>query len=224
MGHGLSLVKQKGFTLIEILVAMAIIALVLGVVVGNIGTESEDTLNDSVQYFERSLRFSVDESALRNAVVRLHFQLDKNPAEFNIEYGPDEDFVLPSVKVSLVQSLEEARAIKARNKKLNQQFNRIKEFEKQNKIFPEEVRIIGVGTSTSEKLITEGEVSLYVFPTGEKDDGIIVLATESVVTGLSFNPFNNDFSTIRKSMEGDGEDPYEEQVELAREIYGEWLK
>jgi prepilin-type N-terminal cleavage/methylation domain-containing protein len=70
------LLKNQGFTVIEILVALVLITLVMAVAISDPFNSSEDLYKEA-DGLERSIRFMGDEAALRNSVVRIHFLLDK---------------------------------------------------------------------------------------------------------------------------------------------------
>ena len=92
--NSIHLNNNQGFTLIEILVALVLIALILAVSISN-PLSSRDDLEKDVNGIERALRFMSDEAALKNAVIRLHFILEGDPQQYAVEYGPSDSFILP---------------------------------------------------------------------------------------------------------------------------------
>ena len=176
---------------------------------------------------ERAVRFMSDEAVLRNAVVRLHFQLNKAPQEYSVEYGPNNSFVLPpesEFEVTTQSKEEEQKAAKAL-KDTNLKFNKVQEFQESNTEVSEYVKILGIGNSNSKRLKTTGDVSIYTFPTGEKDDALIILGNDEMIISLEINPFNQKIGKKTQKLELIGtRDINDLQAEKAKEIFETWLK
>lgn len=210
----------------EILVALVLIVLVLGLTLSDSFSPNK-ALDEEVTKIERAVRFMSDEAALRNTVIRLHFLLDKEPQEYAVEYGPSESFVLPpsdEFETTTVSKEDEEKAKKA-TKDTNLKFNRIQEFQESNQEISSDVKIIGYGSSSSKKLKTTGEVSLYAFPSGEKDDAIIILATEESIVSLAVSAFNQKIDKKTYPLDNiSNRDIKELQEDKAKEIFETWLK
>ncbi|MBC7714492.1 MAG: type II secretion system protein [Rhizobacter sp.] len=218
--------SNQGFTIIEILIALVLIISVLTLTLndpfstsGNLDKQSED--------IERGIRFIGDEAALRNAVVRFHFMLGKAPQEYAVEYGPSDSFILPpeaEFETTTVTKEEEEKAAKL-VRDTNMKFNKVKEFQDSNTEVNDGVKIMGIGSSGSQKLKTTGDVSIYAFPTGEKDDAIVILADDGKIVSLEISPFNQ--KVVKKSfkLEASGsKDILDVQTAKAKEIFETWLK
>ncbi|MEI8348483.1 MAG: prepilin-type N-terminal cleavage/methylation domain-containing protein [Pseudomonadota bacterium] len=158
---------QQGFTLLEVLISLFLIALIFAVVVVNVPTPREK-LEDTLEVLERAIRFCNDESAIRNTVVRLHLYLDKKPQEYSVEYGPNDSFIIPANKYEeqATLSMAEEEKMKAGQQKINRQFNKVAEFKDQNREIQEEVRILALGTTLSDKLQQGPEAAIYFYPSG----------------------------------------------------------
>jgi len=217
--------SQKGFTLIEILVALLLVTIVLGLVSSN-PFSSRRNLDDALNYIERAVRFSGDESAMRNSMVRLHFNLEKDPQSYAVEYGPSGGFILKISKVDPKElSTEDAKKEKKRQQSVNREFTKVKEFQESDKEMPTGVRILGVATSIQEAFLTENEASIYIYPTGEKDNAIIILSTDDEVVALTMEPFTQEFKRKYVPLDDETGDELEEKLqEVAKELYQEWLK
>lgn len=218
--------SNHGFTLIEILVAMVLIAIVLGLALpdtfntaGHLDEQSDD--------IERAIRFMSDEAALRNSVIRMHFMLGKAPQEYAIEYGPSDSFVLPpesELEPTMLTKEEQEKADKE-TKEVNMKFNKVKEFQESNKEVSENVKILGIGNSSSQKLKTTGDASIYAFPTGEKDEAIIILGNEEKIISLETNAFNQKIEKKSYNIEAaSNRDILDVQAEKAKEIFDKWEK
>ncbi|MGZ3788696.1 MAG: pilus assembly FimT family protein [Bacteriovorax sp.] len=220
--------NNQGFTLIEILVALVLIALVLGISVSG-SFSSRDSLDKDVNSIERALRFMTDEAALKNAVVRLHFILDHEPQEYAVEYGPSDSFILPpKAEFETKTETKEEEEKKAKGtKELNLKFNKVAEFQDKNTEMTGDIKIIGVATPQSEKLQTGGEVSIYAFPTGEKDDALVLVGSDEDIISLKVNAFtmkiDREMHPLGKPS-GDVKDLAELQRKKAQEIFEKWQR
>ncbi len=218
--------SNQGFTLIEILVALALIAIFMTMAVSDSFNTSAH-LDEETNNLERAIRFMSDEAALRNSVVRLHFMLDQAPQEYAIEYGPSDSFILPPVnefETKTVSKEEEEKAVKL-TKELNLKFNKIQEFQESNTEVSENVKILGIGNASSEKFISTGDVSIYSFPTGEKDEALILLANEDKVISLQVSAFNSKVERKSHPIGPVGNRELNDLLEeKAKEIFETWLK
>lgn len=219
--------NQQGFTLIEILVALLLVTLVMALAISDPFSNSQE-LTEQSDDFERAIRFVGDEAALRNSVVRIHFLLDKTPQEYAVEYGPSDSFILPpesELETTTVESKEDQAKQAKMSKEINLKFNKVQEFQESNSIIKESVRIIGIGNSQSQKLKTTGDGAIYAFPSGEKDDAIIILANEQSIISLEINAFNQKIiKNIEKLDTNEQTDLVALQNKKSKEIFEKWIK
>lgn len=172
---------------------------------------------------ERSLRLSVDESALRNVITRVNFKLDGEVQEYAVEYGPDADFVIPTalVKIDLVESLAEREARLETEKQVNKDFNRIKELSDETLKIEEPIKVLGIGTKTSGVFMPEGNPSIYVYPTGERDASFIAISTDQEIATLTTEAFT-DFIELNYYPIENGSS-FANRLEKADELFKAWL-
>ncbi len=218
--------SNQGFTVIEILIALVLITLILATAFSDSFSSSKN-LDEESDYIERAVRFMSDEAVLRNSVVRLHFLLGKAPQEYAVEYGPSTSFILPpeSETEASVQSKEEEAREAKKIKQTNMQFNKVQEFQDSNKEVSDDVKIIGIGFESSGKLKNTGDVSIYTFPTGEKDDAIIILGNDETLISLEVNPFNQKIEKKTHKLENlSNREISDLQEAKAKEIFETWLK
>lgn len=220
--------NNQGFTLIEILVALVLIALILGISISS-PFSSRNDLDKDVNGIERAIRFMSDEAALKNAVVRLHFILDKDPQEYAVEYGPSDSFILPPKPEfeTKVETKEEEDKKKKDTKNLNMKFAKVTEFQEQNTELTSGIKVIGIATPQSEKLQTKGEVSLYAFPTGEKDEALVLVGSDEDIISLKVDAFSmkieRETHPLGKPTSGE-KDLAELQMKKAQEIFEKWMR
>lgn len=217
--------NQSGFSLIEILVAMFLMTMVFTFVTSFNFTKRQ-ALEEGLNKLERAVRFGTGEAAIRNVMVRMHFLLDKEEQEWALEYGPNDRFVLPAKnEASAVTTLKDEEEEDSAQKKMNSQFNKLQEFANANETFPYGVRVVSVSSGTDEKPVEEGEPSLFLYPTGEKDDGFIVLGNEDEVVALEIAAFSPDIRRKYLTLpEGNDEDLRERQTRAGMELFEEWKK
>lgn len=220
------LVDEKGFTVIEILIALVLIVSILGIVLSDPFSNSGD-LDLESDNIERAIRFMTDEAALRNSVTRIHFLLDKSPQEYAVEFGPNDSFILPpesESQKSIITKEEEEKEAKL-TKSTNLKFNKIREFQDSNIEIHESVKIIGVADAVSLKLKKIKDASLYAFPSGERDESLVILSNEERMIALIINPFNKKIEKKTYSLSGvNAKNISEVQSDKAKEIFETWLK
>lgn len=176
--------------------------------------------------FERAVRFSHDESILRNRIIRLLIRFDGEAQNFTVEYGPDSDFVLPaqfltdSEQAELLNDEELAK----KRKEIDKAFSKVEEFQEEPQEINDMVRIIGVGSSLTNSLELSEGANLFFYPSGEKDAAIIIIATDEEIGTLEIEPFTMDFKREFYRIEGDTGDILEFQLQRAKALYEEWLK
>ncbi|MFN8370858.1 MAG: prepilin-type N-terminal cleavage/methylation domain-containing protein [Bacteriovoracaceae bacterium] len=222
--------RNQGFTLIELLVTLFLVATLFFFAL-NVDHSSRDKLEGILDRIESSLRFTVNEAILRNAIVRMNFNLELEKSSYAVEYSNSSAFVLPEFDKLLSQekgSLKEQKKVNKLKDKIDQKFNKVNEMESdESKEITKPFRIIGVGTSVTDKLVTEGNISIYVYPTGERDSGIIIIGNDQEVVGLSIEPFTGEFKReyvkIKSDEIKDGKkDLVEIQEGIAEELFRNW--
>lgn len=221
--------REGGFSLLEILVALFLMTLVFSFVT-NVNFTERQALDDITNNLERAIRYSINETAIRNVVIRLHFKLGQDGSgtqEYKVEYGPSGNFVLPAPRESSTVVLSEAeeKALEQETKQLNKKFNRVRELFDETPKFPKSVRLIAVGTKKNKEFYQGQEAALYFYPNGEKDEGIILFGTEAEVIGLAIPAFTFDLEKIVRPLADNPSDELpERQDKLAKEIFEEWLR
>jgi prepilin-type N-terminal cleavage/methylation domain-containing protein len=216
--------SDQGFSLIEILVALVLAALIFLVVPSSDNVQKHRNLQTALDDLDRSVRFAGNEAVLRNSVVRLKISLDKKPTEYTVEFGPTGNFPLPDLNEKSSMSLQEEKIEKEKKANLNKQFNKVDEFEDIKHKFSDNVEVLGMATTTTKNLIKEGDAHLYFYPTGEKDGGIIILSTDEEMAYIEIAPFLSETNIVFKPLNTSSVAKLEDILQTRMdEVYKEWL-
>jgi len=187
--------NHHGFSLIEIMVALLLAAIIFIAVPTGDMSNKHRALQNAIDDFDRSVRFASNESVLRNRLVRLRVDLEKDPLEYVVEYGPGENLVLPDHsedKATDSLSLEEQKVAMEESKKLDGQFTKVEEFEDIRREFNHDISFVGLVSTIQKDVMKEGQAILYFYPTGERDGGLIFLSTDQEMGWLEIEPFQNE--------------------------------
>jgi hypothetical protein len=211
-------------------VALTLAALAITLVVSDNSSTPHSKIERTFENFERAVRFSRDEAVLRNRIIRLLIKIGEGGegSSFSVEYGPDKDFVIPTQFLKDLDndsSLDEDE-IEKRKKKLNGQFNKVQEFQEEPEVINDQISLIGVGSTLFTTFISEGEASIFFYPTGEKDGAYIVIGNEEEIASLSIEPFTMDFERSYFPIENSEniDDLFEFHTTQGRSLYEKWVK
>jgi prepilin-type N-terminal cleavage/methylation domain-containing protein len=199
--------NKKGFSLIEILVALTLGAGLYGLYQQS-GNDNRKKLEESINNLERAIRFSLDEATLRNTIG--HFVL------------PPQEAIVSNLSSSENDEKEKAKKVKSA---LDRKFSKVSDYSDRTLTIQWPIKLIGVGTTHSKVFITDSEASIYVFQTGEKDSGIIILGSEEELAVLALDPFTLDFKKSFHKMNISAptiEEFEEKRIEMATQLFKEW--
>lgn len=217
---------HEGFSLIEILVALVLAALVFLAIPSGDVAEKHRKLRTAIDDIDRATRFASNEATLRNTVVRLRISLDKSPVEYLVEFGPPGNLPLPDmVDDKPNKSLKEEKDAQDKTSALDKQFNKVDEFEDiKHEIHPD-VTILGVGSSSQKKLMNKGEANLYFYPTGEKDAGLVFFSTTEEMAFLEIEPFLAETSQVFEKLPTGRSAKLEDILQTRMdEVFKEWME
>lgn len=216
---------QQGFSIIEILMALSLLVVVFTLIPYTATETDRNRIESALQKINRSIRFSVNESILRNVIVRLRFDLETEPVEYSVEYGESATMTLPMAKDLSRLSVREREIEKEKLNRLDGFFTKVEEFQNSNEPLPDGIFINAFGTTYYPTLLYEGQVSIYMYPTGEKDNTIIILNSSTEIATLKIPAFEERTYTdfiVFNEFELDNFDSTLEQK--SKELYTAWLK
>ena len=182
--------SQKGFSLIEILVAMALVSIILLIAVGTDFSDRK-SLDQILDKYERVIRFSSDEAILKNNFVRMNLNIDKDDGQhLSLEYSDDKNFVidLELARRESSESESDKELREEKEKEQNSSFSNVPEFEAEDFELPGNVVLLGSGSELTENFITSGKTQIYFYPNGQKDASIIIFATSDELATLEVEP------------------------------------
>ena len=216
--------SSQGLSLIEILVALSIGSLLVYVSLTNPGKSEESELERAMDLIEKLTNFSINESILRNRVTRVHFDLTDEKAKIKVEYSKENQFTLPDIAKHDGKDLstKERESKKKLENKLNSGFSEIDEFESEQLDLPDGVRILGIATSLRPIMIIDGKISIYTYPSGERDRALMIFSIFEHIATLTIEPYTGEFKRdyIEVSAKDDLEKEYEDALE---KLLTEWL-
>lgn len=217
--------KSDGFSLIEILISLFLIALIFFAIPSSFTNTETQILGTTVDDFQRAIRFSSQEAILRNSIVRLKIDLDKTPQEYSVEYGPKDAFVLPEFTDETSQSLADDETNKKKNTDLDSKFAKVPEFEDTSRPLDENIKILGIATSYRNSLLKNAIASIYFYPSGERDSALIIMGSSIEIAALDIEPYSDKINSIFKPIDisASNQDPEDLKAKLTESIYKDWL-
>ena len=186
---------------------------------------SRAKLEKALQEFQSAIRFSVNEAILRNSMVRITIDMEKEPMEWAVEYGPSSQLVLPTIEDDTKMSLKDRERQEQVLKGIDTQFNRVQEFAEETKKLPDGIKVVGLASSYLNAIKIEGKLSIYFYPTGEKDSALIFLSSDEELATIEVPPFEDridiNYSTYSESDLVNLEDTQDNKM---KEVFEKWLK
>lgn len=216
---------HHGFSLLEIMVALTLVATMFVLIPMGFVQTDRQKLEEVTNEFDRAVRFAQNESILRNSIVRINILLDKDPIEYSVQFGPSGNLVLPTLEDTSKMNLQERELQSKKQSDLDGQFNRIEEFSSENKTLLEGVTILGMASSYLKSIKQDGSLSIYFYPTGEKDESLLFFSTATELATFEIPAFENEiFIDYIKYSEADLATLSDSQQNKMKELYDQWIR
>lgn len=217
--------NQKGFSLVEIMVALALIAAILiGLPIGN-PLSDRSLMNNSIETVDRALRFASGEAVLRNVIVRVQFDLDTTPQEFVVEYANSRKLTLTQEQDMSKMSLLEREKAEKKKQDFNRNFTISPDFSDGAVKLDDDIQLEGLANSYLNEIVRTGKVGVYFYPTGERDNAALFFSSYSEVATLAVSSFETKTYTSFLALEEVDEVAYDSHKNnKIEELYDIWLK
>lgn len=162
---------RKGFTLMEMLLVIALIALLSMTVVSKSGGTRRAGLQAGVRRFAALVRYAYDQSVLTQRVHRVVLNLEEQ--NWRVEAAKRGQLPVDKAKQVLLADGIREEDVEAITDKA--EFEKVGE--KSMTAMPKGLQIVEVTAPRFGKsALKKGEVSIYTFPTGVMDESTVVLA------------------------------------------------
>jgi type II secretion system protein H len=189
--------NSKGFSLVEILIVLALVGLVSAITVPTLTSVFRASIDSFVRQTAVLLREARDRALLRDRLLRLRIDLDKQ--EFWLEEAPG-NFLLAKPNVRSKSEKEEEKA----KEKDQEAFRLVKELTKDKKSVPRGMKITEISSPRLSVPAKEGTVDIYFFSNGSADGATLTFTSdEGVVQRLMLHPVTG----MSRLLQGKGDTP-----------------
>ena len=159
--------KSSGFTLLELMIVVAILGLVGLVIIPNIGSTFRFSVQSSAREIATLIKDTSNSAQITGKVHRLVYDLKEQ------KY-----WVESTSEMTLLKS-EESMAVEKEEAKKNGGFHQESSLTKNKKTLPIGVKFKDIYTEQSEEPITEGLAYTHIFPQGLSEKSLIHLTDNS---------------------------------------------
>lgn len=164
--------RNLGFTLIEILVVIALIALIMSLAVPQVTLALKVNISNTTRDLATTIRSTYDEAVLKGNVYRIKFDLDKN--QYWVEQGERNYLVRTEAQEEEYQK-KIARLSKEEAEKFQEPFSLARSITKNKKNLPKGVTFKDIATSHVKKPQSAGSLTVHVFPHGFMENLVVHL-------------------------------------------------
>lgn len=176
-----SLKSTRGFSLIEIMFALAIVSVVLALAIPRLQTGMRVELRSSSRKISSTIHYAYNEAITKNRYFRMMFSMDPT--------RPDSFWLEVSDRPFFVRTVEQEEDLRRRltylsekDRKLFEQsqavFERVTEHEKSDVLLPKGVRFRNIFVAHQKEPLDTGTAVLNFFPNGQTEFAFINLEDE----------------------------------------------
>jgi len=179
-------VNRRGFTLVEILVVIAVLAAIIGIGTPTIKNVLRTNLRSSAFQIASLSKFAYDSAVIKGKVHRIVFNFDKRT--YQLQVSTADEFV-----VDQAEDEEETSLMEKKEEQKPEPFVAFSgDIGKEHKL-ASGVELDSVENLNTKKKYVEDVAYLYFFPQGATEDTIIRLSGQKSRTGfysIRLNPLN----------------------------------
>lgn len=188
--------SKSGFSIIEVLIALALIASITAMLAGFLGTNPVSLMREEAFRLTRIIRYCYFQAATRNQYYRIVFDLGES--SYHVEFSEDPYYV--------IHDEDEKEVLRKENEERNQNFSLEEEKTEEKNSFqeseddflkpftlPKGIKFFGIYVAHQKAPLTEGQAFLYFFPAGHSEFAVIPLGEEEEgekFLTLIVNPIN----------------------------------
>lgn len=185
---------ERGVTLVELLVVLAVVGGIMGLGVSMLGTLTHTKLKDEAMRLTSAIKYTYSQAGLNNAQYRLVLDLDSNEYYSEVTNSPvvvespdldDSDGLLPEEAQELAERYRAENDLFSEAEtdpfNLNRRvtFERVQDGVLQPRKLPDGIRIYKVHTPHQRRPFESGKASVSFFRNGFQEQALIVLGDES---------------------------------------------
>lgn len=189
--------SRRGFTLFELLIAISVVGLMVGIVVTQVDDWFDKNIKETSNKLSSTIRYLHDKASSQNLYIRLVFDFEKN--SYWVE-ATSEQFLLTSKEVQEAEAEEaaaeaeeeedekeevitegedgEEKTVTTVKKYRTPTFTAVEEFLLKSVKLPDGVYLKDVYTSHDKGPVSIGQAFIYFFPNGYIEPAIINLRDE----------------------------------------------
>lgn len=212
---GRSTKNNRGFTILELLIVIGIIALMMSLAVGYIGGTTASQLKKESTALAAAIRYSYHQAAIKNLPYRIVFDMTDQAYWLEEGSGP---FYLGAEKKETGTGKKEAEEKKGEEGDASGEGEESEEaeatdetaFAAENTVikkvtFKDEIRIRDVYVGHQEDVVSGGQSFLYFFPHGLTEKAVIHLADEEGENNMTLvvNPVTGKTTILSGFLEHD---------------------
>lgn len=165
---------ESGFTLVEIIVVVALIALITSVSIGGISTYFKVSLDTATGELASIVKEAYNSAVITGKVHRVAYDLDKK--EYWVEVGP-QGMLLESEESRKIE--EKRKRLVDKDEKKDSGFSIEKRVTRKKKALPTGVSFDEIKTEQSQEWKTSGTVYTHIFPHGVTEKTVIHMKDNS---------------------------------------------
>lgn len=165
---------MRGFTLIEIMVAIAIVAMITALAIPGLNYAFRTNTESFSRQMAAVFRETRDRALLKHQIVRLKFDLKKQ--EYWVEEAPS-SFLLPS-EAEAQKAAEDSHKSsndkdKDKDNEQDQSFRLVKEITPKHRSIPYGIKLVKILSPRYKEPISDGEAEVYYMTSGISDAAIL---------------------------------------------------
>jgi prepilin-type N-terminal cleavage/methylation domain-containing protein len=205
--------RSAGMTLIEIMVTLAVVALILGVTVNRMSDSFDSRAFEATERLASTIRYLYNKSASENLTMRMVFDFEKRA--YHVEATADQ-FLIDNPeardRLSVESKPSELSAEKPKEgevtpiQKAEAKFGEVDSYLLKPVELPGGVFLKDIFTEHDSGAVDQGKAYIYIFPSGYVEHAIINLRNEddSARRALEINPMTgnskayDDYRTPKK--------------------------